>query len=62
MSAYFLFKLFQMIGSDDEAMLEHSNELIQIINQVVPEIVEEPEEEINEEFEIESDDDDVMEE
>lgn len=58
----FFFKLFQMIGSDDEAMLEHSNELIQIINQVVPETVEEPEEEINEEFEIESDDDDVMEE
>ncbi|KAI9280432.1 hypothetical protein BY458DRAFT_500674 [Sporodiniella umbellata] len=54
-------KLFNLIGSDDEAMLEHSNELIQTINLVVPEAVEEPEEEINEDFEIESDDD-VMEE
>ncbi|KAG0742369.1 hypothetical protein G6F57_005762 [Rhizopus arrhizus] len=56
-------KLFQMIGSDDEAMFEHSKELLQIINQVVPETVEE-EEEVNEELEIESDgdDDDAMEE
>jgi hypothetical protein len=52
-----------MIGSDDEAMFEHSKELLQIINQVVPETVEE-EEEVNEELEIESDgdDDDAMEE
>ncbi|KAG1250111.1 hypothetical protein G6F68_012974 [Rhizopus microsporus] len=49
-------KLFQMIGSDDEAMFEHSKELLQIINQVVPETVEE-EEEVNEELEIESDGD-----
>jgi hypothetical protein len=46
-----------VIGSDDDAMFEHSNELIQQINEVVPAAVEEPEEEINEEFEIESDED-----
>ncbi|RCH99398.1 hypothetical protein CU097_015120 [Rhizopus azygosporus] len=55
-------KLFQVIGSDDVAMFEHSKELIQSINQVVPETVEEPEEEVNEELEIESEDEDAMEE
>lgn len=51
-----------MIGSDDDAMFEHSNELIATINQIVPASVEEPEEEIDENFEIESEDEDAMEE
>ncbi|KAL9542760.1 hypothetical protein MBANPS3_008448 [Mucor bainieri] len=55
-------KLYNIIGSDDDAMFDHSNELIQLINQVVPASVEEPEEEIDENFEIESDDEDAMEE
>lgn len=38
-------------------MLEHSKELIQTINQVVPANIEEPEEEIDEDLEIESDED-----
>jgi hypothetical protein len=54
--------LYKIIGSDDDAMFDHSNELIQLINQVVPASVEEPEEEIDEDFEIESDDEDAMEE
>ncbi|KAI9480609.1 MAG: hypothetical protein EXX96DRAFT_563493 [Benjaminiella poitrasii] len=57
-------KLFNMVGSDDEAMFEHSKELIQAINQVVPENIEEPEEEGEGELEIESEEDeeDAMEE
>ena len=43
-------------------MFDNSNELIQLINQVVPASVEEPEEEIDEDFGIESDDEDAMEE
>jgi len=54
--------LYNIIGSDDDAMFDHSKELIQLINQVVPVSVEEPEEEIDENFEIESDDEDAMEE
>ncbi|GAA5813522.1 hypothetical protein MFLAVUS_007000 [Mucor flavus] len=55
-------KLYNLIGSDDDAMFEHSNELIATINQIVPASVEEPEEEIDENFEIESEDEDAMEE
>ncbi|KAI7898340.1 uncharacterized protein BX663DRAFT_525486 [Cokeromyces recurvatus] len=56
-------KLYNMVGSDDEAMYEHSKELIQIINQVVPENIEEVEEEAEGELEIESEDEeDAMEE
>lgn len=58
----FFWQLYNIIGSDDDAMFDHSNELIQLINQVVPASVEEPEEEIDENFEIESDDEDAMEE
>lgn len=43
-------------------MFEHANELIQSINEIVPASVEEPEEEIDENFEIESEDEDAMEE
>ncbi|KAG0174083.1 hypothetical protein DFQ28_009744 [Apophysomyces sp. BC1034] len=54
-------KLFHTIGSDDEAMLEHAQELIASINTVVPPSVEE-EEEIDENAEVEyEEDDDAME-
>ncbi|KAI9278625.1 hypothetical protein BDA99DRAFT_492664 [Phascolomyces articulosus] len=53
-------KLYQVIGSDDEAMLEHAHELIASINQVVPPSA--PEEEVvvgpNDEADYEDDDDD----
>lgn len=55
-------KLYNLVGSDDEAMFEHAKELIQNINEVVPASAEEPEEEIDENFEIESEDEDAMEE
>jgi hypothetical protein len=56
--------LHNLIGSDDDAMFEHAQELIQLINQVVPATVEEPEEEINEdEVDFDSEDEeDAMEE
>ncbi|KAI8996866.1 hypothetical protein BDB01DRAFT_768779 [Pilobolus umbonatus] len=55
-------KLYHMIGSDDTSMFEHAKELIDTINQVVPPSIAEEEEEIDEELEIESDDEDAMEE
>ncbi|KAI8636580.1 hypothetical protein BD408DRAFT_425910 [Parasitella parasitica] len=52
-------KVYTIVGSDDDAMIDHSKELIHNINQVVPESVEEPEEEeIDDDFEIESEDED----
>ncbi|KAI7854637.1 hypothetical protein BDC45DRAFT_507776 [Circinella umbellata] len=50
-------KLYQVIGSDDEAMLEHAHELITTINQVVPPSAPE-EEEIGGDGEVDFDDDD----
>ncbi|KAI8377174.1 hypothetical protein EDC96DRAFT_435952 [Choanephora cucurbitarum] len=52
-------KLYNMLGSDDDAMFEHAKELIASINEIVPAQVDEPEEEIvgDEELDIESDED-----
>ncbi|KAI8384872.1 uncharacterized protein BYT42DRAFT_612539 [Radiomyces spectabilis] len=55
-------KLYNTIGSDDEAMVEHAHELIATINQVVPPSAPEEEEVVDEEIEFVSDDeDDAME-
>ncbi|KAI9316384.1 hypothetical protein BX666DRAFT_1949984 [Dichotomocladium elegans] len=53
-------KLFHVIGSDDQAMFEHAQELIASINSVVPPSAPEEEVEVNDEIDSD-DDDDAME-
>lgn len=52
-----------MTGADDEAMLQHAQELIASINAVLPPSAPEEEEDVEDagDFEIHSDDDDAME-
>jgi len=56
-------KLYDVTGADDEAMLQHAQELIASINAVVPPSAPEEEEDVEDagDFEIHSDDDDAME-
>ncbi|KAI9499268.1 hypothetical protein BDB00DRAFT_796077 [Zychaea mexicana] len=51
-------KLYQIVGSDDEAMLEHAHELIATINTVVPPSAPEDEGDVGGDVELDFDDDD----
>jgi hypothetical protein len=53
--------MYNVTGADDEAMLQHAQDLIASINAIIPPSATEEEEEDNGELEINSDDDDAME-
>jgi len=49
-------KLYNMVGADDEGMLQHAQELIASVNAVLPPSAAEEEDEVEDDFEIDSDD------